>query len=263
MEDDDAAVGIVVDPLTDSLQVSITDQQQLSDSSAIAIGSSVGTALKKGISQTLARTSHAAKRKRTSRPSWRERLANQQDSNDNGVSEGSDFDTSSEIDSEGQYSDWTGFSDGDEAEDLHDNAHTNPQAQSSEISLVAPHILHEEIDNDPGSSDIENSSEDEDDGDVQTRAKEFKKWAREQSGFGGSISNISSLPQLPTGLKKPHILTVDEPVAAKVENSKPVPPPSFILTLVLLYSNKQETGITRNAAFIANYFRGAADHGNS
>jgi hypothetical protein len=179
------------------------------------------------------------------------------------VSEGSDFDTSSESDTEGQYSEWTGFSDKDEAEGVQGNAHVEPQAQSPEISLVAPHILDEEIDNDPRSSDIENSSDDEGDGDGQTRAKEFKKWAREQSGFGGSISNISSLPQLSPGLKKQHIITVDKPVAADLGKSKPVPLPSFILTLVLLCSDQKETGITRNEAFIANYFRRAADHGNS
>jgi hypothetical protein len=263
LEDEDAAVGVVDAPLTNSLPVSVPEQQLLSASSPIVTVPSVGTALKKDTIQRIVRASHAAKRKSRSRPSWRDRLANQRSSYGNEVSEGSSFDTSSDSDIESEYSEWNGISDGDEAEDVPGDVHTDNRAQSPGVSSAVPLVADEKTDTDPESSNTENSSEGEDDGNAQTRAKEFKEWAREQSGFGGSISNISSLPQLPPGLKTPYINALDEPVLAKVEKSKPVPSLSFILTLVLFYSNEKETGNTRNEAFIANYFTRAADYGNS
>src|ERR1700737_390358 len=68
-----------------------------------------------------------------------------------------------------EYSEWNGFS----PQDSPDNT----------ITIQKP--------NDEGSSESNEGGES-----LQRGAKDFKAWAREQSGLGDSISNISSLPQI-------------------------------------------------------------------
>ena len=127
--------------------------------------------------------------------------------------------------SENELSEWNGFSDTDEPEaDALGGDHT----EDSVFVAAALPTPNKETNIILERSAIEVSSEDEDDTvDTQTRARDFKEWAREQSGFGSSVSNISSLPQFPPDLKKPKVISIDKPDLAKAEKPQPVYTPQF------------------------------------
>lgn len=185
-----------------------------------------GSALKPGAAQAAGRTSHSAKRQRSTKVSWRERLGDKRVTLGAEITEESESDMSSESGSESENeseeSEWNGFSDGNESD-------AEVQAQASGVSATSMPGSHEQTDEGIeeeesvlGTSDTDDSFADGEAGDTQTRAKEFKEWAREQSGLGGTVSNISSLPQLPPELAKPKPLPIEKPDLAKIEKSQAV-----------------------------------------
>jgi len=219
-EEEDAAVGVIDDISVNLTSSSILDghaQQALSEDINKPM---VGSALKGGKGQEDGKASNVVRRAKSSRLSWRERLGDKRNLLGVEKSEDPESEMSLESESESELSEWSGFSDRDELEpDVGTSDHTQNSGAAA-VPLTAP---TEEIDFISESSG-DNSSEDEDAGDRQTRAKEFKEWAREQSGLGSSVSNISSLPQLPPDLKNQKALTADIYTTdlAKVQKSIPV-----------------------------------------
>jgi hypothetical protein len=94
-----------------------------------------------------------------------------------------------------------------------------------------------ELENEAFSPPCDQTASDSDDNidyggeNAQQRAKHFKLWAREQSGLGSSISNISSLPALPpTEMqeKLPHLKNQHEsPTLPPMDNKPPRVPLSL------------------------------------
>jgi hypothetical protein len=118
----------------------------------------------------------------------------------------SDLSMSSPEDSE--FSEWSGFSDGDLTGDEHESNHQLSKDEGENNSPLSQHETQE------------SESEDEIDKHeaAQRRARDFKLWAREQSGLGTSISNIDSLPALLPGQRE---------AAACVLDRQDNPPPVF------------------------------------
>lgn len=150
----------------------------------------IGAALKSGASKDFTERVTRPK-KRQSKISWRQRLqdARKRPHEDNSDLSGSD----SSLSSDSEFSSWSGFSsDEDEAVEEAHNGDINGHTEGSQDE------------DDP--SDSEDEREQDADKrqriDVIQRAKGFKEWAREQTGLGGSVSNITSLPVLPPGQRE-------------------------------------------------------------
>ena len=137
------------------------------------------------------------------------------------IEDESSFSDESESSSESQgYSEWGGLSD-------------DGRQENEGQGEVGGHILsdspNEETtsgdDDDDEGEEAENKAP-ESKSNVHERAKQFTDWAREQSGFGGTAPNLSTLPQIPNELRKP------------VEHvpSKSSPPSDIAKTKVLYHS---------------------------
>lgn len=146
----------------------------------------VGAALKPGVSQAITPVAALRKLKRRLEPSWRQRLQEARKKPVDEASDASDSGMTSLSEEDGEFSDWSGFSEGDVDLEVHDQ-HLTPEPEN----VISPS-------SDPSEAEKLESEEERNDGeeDVVQRAKDFKVWAREQSGFGGSRSNIDSLPPL-------------------------------------------------------------------
>jgi hypothetical protein len=179
-----------------------------------AIPSAVGTALKgtASVSDTF-----TGKKKKKTKLSWRERLNSMQKIPNEEQSESSESDEMSSGD-DSEYSDWDGFSGKNSADDAGSEAADDDESEHSDDGSEASED-EEEPETDNYSSESNDDTED-----VRRRAKDFKNWARDQSGLGDSMSNISSLPQLlpeqrqavMTAMKKQ-----EEPPESVSTNAKP------------------------------------------
>jgi hypothetical protein len=164
--------------------------------------STVGAALKRPDDTLFNQSSRPRKRRKADKTSWRERLEEArgkpaEDASDEG-SDSSDSISSMSDDSE--YSDWGGISSNDQPDgDLEDRHASQPRNDDSESD--SSHSEVESESNTQGSSSAEDDSE-ENAEQVRQQAKGFTIWARQQSGFGETISNINSLPRLTDEQKK-------------------------------------------------------------
>jgi hypothetical protein len=160
--------------------VSKLAQQKLPDMVGAA---GVGTALKgsKPISYSI-----PVRKRKHSQLSWRERLNELGKKPNEKEMERSVSDAMSSDDSE--YSDWSGIPEDGSAPYIADNLREDQSGASAEQVK-----LSEDADEIGTSGSLSDASEEEN---IRRRANEFKNWAREQSGLGDSVSNISSLPQL-------------------------------------------------------------------
>lgn len=131
------------------------------------------------------------KRNTQVKPSWRERLEEARKKPNDGDPDLSEGSMSSSEDSE--FSDWGGLSDVEA---------TNPEPERTNSHLP---LLEAEIEDNPSSikgysrssESMHNSLYDGNEN-ANQRAKNFKVWAREQSGLGDLPSNISTLLALPS-----------------------------------------------------------------
>jgi len=148
----------------------------------------VGSALKSGFSiHGPTRT----KQKSQNQVSWRERLEHSRKDIDDSDVNSSDSETSTSNDDE--YSDWSGFaSESERVESVVHGESVNPQSPESDDGI--PHPSMQQV-------DVADQDQTLDDGGehLHQRVSQFKLWAREQSGFGNTQSNLSSLPVLPPG----------------------------------------------------------------
>src|SRR5579862_4572464 len=162
--------------------------QPMSTASPIAPIALLGTALKKA--DTVATVEvNPRKRKRQEKMSWRERLELSRKKPAEDQSSQSEMSESSSEEEEEDFSDWNGLSGDDE-----DDGGEDLPEQNGEYPLDSAQTNGSSI------SDVSSDSEDEQ---LRQRAGEFKNWAREQSGLGPSVSNISSLPPIPPRLSHP------------------------------------------------------------
>ena len=185
----------------------------------------VGKALKSGHVGIFAKLGSTATAPKAKGPSWRERLEearkkkHKQDlSEESDISEDEegdeDDDEDRDVSEEDEFSEWGGIA------SEHEDAEAEERGEKEELNSE-----HEEEDSDKEGSGIESEVEERDNGnfeEVQRRAKEFKDWAREQSGLGASLSNISSLPKvLPSQLRPPLARQEQETVTEQSLNSEP------------------------------------------
>jgi hypothetical protein len=140
---------------------------------------------------------------------WRERMqeARGMPNMDSNMSD--DHSEYSESDSESEeYSEWSGLSDTEPGE----------EQLAKSVEKEPPESDHGDDEENEQNASSEVDDVQDADGNIQERAKQFTDWARQQSGFGGSAPNLSSLPQIPKKLRKP----VD-PTPAKIPVSSDVP----------------------------------------
>jgi len=194
----------------EDLHSDVNALQQRQDDTAVSKPSEsleVGKALKSGTVTAFAKLGSKSAAKKSTQPSWRERLEEsrkrkQKDdlSDESDVSESEDDVQDEDGD---DFSEWNGIASELEDEDV-------GQSQEGEDE---PDSGNEE--QDPVDDESESESEAERDietvEDVQRRAKQFKDWAREQSGLGATASNISTLPKvLPNQLRPPAPISQQE-----------------------------------------------------
>lgn len=144
----------------------------------------VGSALRNGITTALVEHIPNRKKLRTENPSWRERLelahrkSVQQDS--------SELDSSAQSSDESLFSGWSGIHSQDDG-----NGNVFPITEKSQPSETEPDSSRNTDSSTSSAKAHLKSTEIE--SDTKQRAMQFKLWAREQSGFGTSISNIPAL----------------------------------------------------------------------
>ena len=158
----------------------------------------VGKALKSGTVTAFAKLGSKSTAKKSTQPSWRERLEEsrkrkQKDdlSDESDVSESED-----EVEEEDgdDFSEWNGIASEAGDEDA-------GKSQEGEQESDSGNEEQDPVDDEP-ESESEGERDNETVEDVQRRAKQFKDWAREQSGLGATASNISTLPKvLPNQLR--------------------------------------------------------------
>jgi hypothetical protein len=140
----------------------------------------IGCALKLPDAERDSKIKQTIKRRRLP-PTWRERLEEAQiKARDSQLSERDDESASNNSD----YSEWSGFSSDDS-----DHGETPQNTNNHSAAMAeAPISKYPLVDDDSSDSEM----------DLHHRTTSFKDWAREQSGLGPSISNISSLPPIPS-----------------------------------------------------------------
>jgi len=158
------------------------------------------------------------RRKRNDKPSWRERLEQSRKPRNDDISSQSDDD---------EFSDWSGISSSESVDGGNDDEDGNGKSRDGE---------EDELDEVSESEDEESSSDS--DGDTKQRAKNFKDWAREKSGLGPSVSNISGLPTTIPDSLKPKISIQNQVklrpnFGSQAEKREPVTLKIFILSLIL------------------------------
>jgi hypothetical protein len=154
--------------------------------------SQIGAALKTSFRSLDRHNPSVRKLKRQNKPSWRQRLQDARPTSKTMDNECTDRDISSPSSESGEYSEWSGFS-------SDDSVVVDPKDEPLE-SFNGVGLLNG-LDRTSG-TEVTNHESDTEGERTQQRAKYFKLWAREQSGFGGSQSNISSLPPLPPMLRE-------------------------------------------------------------
>ena len=101
---------------------------------------------------------------------------------------------------------------------------------------IRPDLPHEETsssdDDEDEDEEAENNGPDSKTN-IHERAKQFTDWAREQSGFGGTAPNLSTLPQIPKELRKPV-----EPVPLKSTLPSDIPKKKVFYHYVLLTNGR-------------------------
>jgi hypothetical protein len=161
--------------------------------------SRVGAALKLPSSRSLDEHNPLVRKKRNrqNEPSWRQRLQDIHPTSKIMDNEYPYMEISSPSSENGEYSDWSGISsdDGSAVVDSKDELFESKNVNS-----------HKQLDEAPGTQVAKRKSGAEGER-TQQRAKYFKLWAREQSGFNSSKSNISGLPELP--LMQREVVAVD------------------------------------------------------
>jgi hypothetical protein len=121
-------------------------------------------------------------------------------------SDANSSDSAAPTSNDDDYSDWSGFaSESDHADSINHGESVDPQ--SSEIQDGIPPPATQQVQLVDQAQTLDKGSEN-----LHQRASQFKLWAREQSGFGNTQSNISSLPIIPPGKREV------KPAASKIVN---------------------------------------------
>jgi len=254
--EDECSMHSAEDETHDSAQIESKEDAILESSAHNTNLRAVGAALKSGFS------SHGptrTKQKPQNKLSWRERLEyNRKDKDDSDANiSDSDASTSDKDD----HSDWSGFaSESDHAESVVHRESVDPQSSESDDGIHHPATELEVADQ---AQTLDDSGEN-----MHRRASQFKLWAREQSGFGNTQSNISSLPVHPPGKSG------SQTTASKVANDTPETPsngstPARVVAQSLPFlikgtfrTSKQTLIDTRVSDIITHYCRRATNHGN-
>ena len=192
-EDELSANSAAEDDRYDTIQ---KDSNEIAKLESTANHTPVGAALKSGAGN---HGPARAKQKEQNKVTWRERLEYNRIYIDKSESNLSDSDTSTSTD--GEYSDWSGFtSEGPGAISAGYGNSVDPDASASGEEH-APFTTQQ--------NEAADQIESLDDGEesLHQRASQFKLWARQQSGLDISESNISSLPLLPSIESKAKITT--------------------------------------------------------
>jgi hypothetical protein len=148
---------------------------------------------------------------------WRERMQDARGRPDMESNMSDDISEYSESGSESEeYSEWSGLSDAEPDNNAVDGKGEEQPAKSVEKEPPGSDGDDEEESEENVSSEV-NDGQDTDTN-IQERAKQFTDWARQQSGFGASAPNLSSLPQI----SKEHGKPVD-PAPAKPRFVSDVP----------------------------------------
>jgi len=221
--DTEDSLSVHSDDSPDTVQVEIKGDATPEYISQEANQSKVGVALKSG------RSNLSAARKRQKPPnklSWRERLEVKR--NDADEEEASESDSDTSLSDDKDYSEWSGFGSEDDNANSVAQEGTIHQGSSDSDDEIPPQNADE--------VELDNFSATVLDGDdtVHERASQFKSWAREQSGFGISQSNISSLPSLPSSKPdskaKPKTVTAPENLPRRSKPTQVATIPRAILT---------------------------------
>ena len=138
--------------------------------------------------------------------------------------DGSSFSDESESSSESrEYSEWGGLSD-------------DGREENEGEGEAGGHMVSDSVNEETSSSDDDEyeGEEPENKGpdsrsNIHERAKQFTDWAREQSGFGGTTPNLSTLPQIPNELRNPV-----EPVPSKSALPSDIPKKKVLYHSLLL-----------------------------
>ena len=162
----------------------------------------VGAALKRPDDTVFNQSSRPRKRRKADKASWRERLEEARGKpSEDASNEASDSSGSiSSMSDDSEYSDWGGISSNDPPYGVLEDRHVS-QPRNDDSDSESSHSEVESESNSEGSSSAEDDSQ-ENTEHVRQQAKGFTIWARQQSGFGETISNINSLPQLTDEQKK-------------------------------------------------------------
>lgn len=219
----------------------------------------VGAALRSGVSQAIPEYTAVRKsRKRQLKPGWRQRL---EDARKALKYEESDISASSMSSSEdSEFSDWNGFSDGEFPDVVIGNKHEPMEPGNEANSTPGPY-----------EADTSERYDSFNDGEENThqKAREFKLWAREQSGFGPSLSNIASLPELPPRQLQPTLAVlekqVDPPASSDNDTKRQRVPNNLksLLTLGLLSTGTERIVNPGVTSFSTHHYGRAADNGDS
>ena len=235
----------------------------------VPILSLVGSALKKGIdTSSSTSTTNPRKRKRSGELSWRERLESKNGrpeigNSDNSTSE-SEASVSNDLGSSSgsEYSEWDGFSDDKDLEvaAIYEDAHVRLESRGDV-----------ETSEEGASSSTDQHTQQNNDAEQQTsqRLKDFKTWARQQSGLEGTESNIASLPvlrpeqvkaimasrKLSSPFTKPQIKPLGESSVTILT--------TLHLTVGILRQCPEIISDQRGSLIAPNYWRGTTDNGGN
>jgi len=183
--EDERSIISAEDESHDSVRIESKDDAILESSAHNTNLTAFGTALKSGFSN---HGPTRTKQKPQNKLSWRERL--EYNRKDKGDSDANISDSDASTSNEDDYSDWSGFaSESDHAELVIHKESVDPQSSESDDGIPPPATQQLRV-----ADSLDDSGEN-----LHQRASQFKLWAREQSGFGNTLSNISSLPVHPPG----------------------------------------------------------------
>jgi hypothetical protein len=162
----------------------------------------VGAALKRPDDTLFNQSSRPRKRRKADKASWRERLeeARGKPAEDASDDRSDSSDSISSMSDESEYSDWGGITNNDQPDGVLEDRHVSQLRNDDSESESSNSEVESESETE-GSSSAEDDSQDNAE-QIRQQAKGFTIWARQQSGFGETISNINSLPQLTDEQKK-------------------------------------------------------------
>lgn len=195
----------------------------------------VGAALRNSNDTGFNIVSRPRKRRKVDKASWRECLENSrgklsEDAEAETDGSDSDSDSISSLSDETEYSDWGGISPYEEPDSVAEDNNGDKESQDSNSEFESSQSDEEsDSDSEESSGTDDNSEKERQAENVRRLAKGFTTWARQQSGFGETISNIDSLPQL-TPEQRKAIIAANE--AAKLPSLPPTEPvPTHQVTL--------------------------------